>query len=123
MVGPQADRIIHSQITGCRHLRSTGTAVHTVTMTVRRPLRPRGRRWHLALQEPDRRALERAGWRTTLDYCENHTRSHDGMLVDLERRWRAEAERTDGEVIVASVSAQSAAVAWARLRAQVLVPM
>ena len=63
-----------------------------------------------------RRALERAGWRTWLDYCENHVRRPDGELVAIEPRWTAEAERVEGERMFASATAPTIADAWAKLR-------
>ncbi len=69
---------------------------------------------------PDRRELERTGWRTTLEYRENHVRGRDGSLEHLERVWRAEGERVDpdGSTHVVSASASSAAKAWSRLRTE-----
>lgn len=67
------------------------------------------------LQPADRRALERAGWRTTLDYRENHVRSLDGRLLRVDPIWVAEAERYDGDVAVATASAETADAAWAAL--------
>ncbi len=67
--------------------------------TLRSARRPRR---HGTLLEPlDRRVLERAGWRTTLDYHENHLRARDGRLLEIEPTWTAEAERYDGEFAVA----------------------
>jgi hypothetical protein len=72
------------------------------------------------LVEPDdRRALERAGWRTTLDYRENHLRARDGRLHEVAPTWTAEAERFDGEVAVASAAGSTIEEAWARLRAAI----
>jgi hypothetical protein len=67
------------------------------------------------LEPADRRTLERSGWRTTLDYRENHVRGLDGRLLDVEPVWTAEAERFDGEVSVATASASTADAAWAAL--------
>ena len=63
-------------------------------------LRSSGRpRRHGVLVEPaDRRALERAGWRTTLDYRENHVRARDGRLLEVVPTWTAEVERYDGDL-------------------------
>lgn len=73
-------------------------------------------RQHGAVLEPaTRRELERAGWRTTLDYRENHVRGLDGRLLRVEPVWTAEAERFDGDVVVASADAPSAEAAWALL--------
>lgn len=71
------------------------------------------------LEPADRRTLERAGWRTTLDYRENHVRGLDGRLLGVEPVWTAEAERFDGEVTVASASATTAEEAWALLVDQI----
>jgi hypothetical protein len=60
------------------------------------------------LQPPERRDLERAGWRTTLDYRENHVRSVDGRLLRIEPVWVAVAERYDGNISVASAEGESA---------------
>src|SRR5215217_8254950 len=76
----------------------------------------RPRRHGLLVQPDDRRALERAGWRTTLDYRENHLRARDGRLLEVAPTWTAEAERYDGEVAVASAVGATIEEAWARLR-------
>jgi hypothetical protein len=82
--------------------------------TARRPRR------HGVLVEPlDRRVLERAGWRTTLDYHENHLRARDGRLLEIEATWTAEAERFDGEFAVASAVGATADEAWAKLRSTI----
>src|SRR4029078_2290358 len=62
----------------------------------------RSRQHGAVLQPPERRDLERAGWRTTLDYRENHVRSVDGRLLRIEPVWVAVAERYDLHVSVAS---------------------
>ena len=71
------------------------------------------------MQPVERRDLERSGWRTTLDYRENHVRGLDGRLLRIEPVWIAEAERYDGEIAVASAEAETADEAWAQLRADV----
>lgn len=71
------------------------------------------------LQPADRRDLERAGWRTTLDYRENHVRSLDGRLLRVEAVWVAAAERYDGELSVAAAEGATAEEAWARLREEI----
>ena len=82
--------------------------------TLRSSRRPRR---HGVLVEPaDRRVLERAGWRTTLDYRENHVRARDGRLLEVVPTWTAEAERFDGDLVVASAAAATVEEAWARLR-------
>lgn len=75
----------------------------------------RPRRHGRVLEPADRRTLERAGWRTTLDYRENHVRGLDGRLLHVEPVWTAEAERFDGEVSVATASGPTADHAWAAL--------
>lgn len=60
--------------------------------------------------------LERAGWRTTLDYRENHIRGRDGRLLEVQPTWTAEAERYDGDLVVATASGETVEEAWARLR-------
>ena len=64
------------------------------------------------MQPEERRQLERAGWRTTLDYRENHVRSLDGRLLRVEPVWVAEAERYDGQVAMASATGSTADEAW-----------
>lgn len=85
-------------------------------------VRPTGRhprRHGVTLEPADRRALERAGWRTTLDYREDHVRGRDGRLVEVVPTWIAEAERYTGEVVFASATATTVDEAWAQLRADV----
>ncbi|MEP1124976.1 MAG: hypothetical protein ABJH68_13920 [Ilumatobacter sp.] len=66
----------------------------------------------------DRRELERRGWRTTLEYRENHRRDPSGLLVTVDAEWCAEGERTgaDGGVVAVMSSGPSPAAAWRRLR-------
>ena len=68
------------------------------------------------VQPDDRRALERAGWRTTLDYRENHIRGRDGRLLEVVPSWTAEAERFQGDLDVATAMGGSAEEAWEHLR-------
>jgi len=80
------------------------------------------------LQQADRRELERAGWRTTLEFRENNVRARDGRLLRVEEIWHAEAERdptarwgrTDGRaelgVDVIYATAASADEVWSKLR-------
>ncbi len=77
-------------------------------------LRPtqRARRHGAVLQPAERRELERAGWRTTLDYRENHVRGLDGRLLRIEPIWIAVAERYDGRVSIASAEGSTAEEAW-----------
>ncbi len=84
-----------------------------------RQAQPRPRRHGVFLEPADRRALERAGWRTTLDYRENHVRGRNGRLLEVIPAWTAEAERFDGDLAVASAVAGTADAAWALLRAEV----
>lgn len=79
----------------------------------------RARQHGAVLQPASRRDLERAGWRTTLDYRENHVRGLDGRLLRVQPVWTAEAERFDGEVVVASATGDSAESAWASLHADI----
>jgi hypothetical protein len=79
----------------------------------------RPRRHGVLVQPDDRRALERAGWRTTLDYRENHLRARDGRLLEISPTWTAEAERYDGEVAVASAVGSTIEEAWALLRSAI----
>jgi hypothetical protein len=75
-------------------------------------LRRPTRRHRSSLRQLDRRALERAGWRTTLEFKENHVRMNNGRLVEVETVWVAEAER-EGDTIIAAARSESRA--WARL--------
>jgi hypothetical protein len=80
------------------------------------------------LQQADRRELERAGWRTTLEFRENNVRARDGRLLRVEEIWHAEAERdpaarwgrADGHqelgVDVIHATAESADEVWSKLR-------
>ncbi len=89
-------------------------------MTRTRRLGARHRR-HGAALAPDRRELEAAGWRTTLDYRENHVRARDGRLRQLHVVWHAVAERdrpADDRPNVVSASASSVEMVWSRLRAK-----
>ena len=78
-------------------------------------LRPqqRARRHGAVLQPAERRELERDGWRTTLDYRENHVRGLDGRLLRVDPVWVAVAERYDDELRVATADAPTADEAWA----------
>ena len=77
------------------------------------------------LQQADRRELERAGWRTTLEFRENNVRGRDGRLLQVEEIWHAEAERDahqrpgrdpgDGTDFV-HATAESVDEVWAMLR-------
>ena len=104
----------------------------------------RPRRHGVVLEPAERRELERAGWRTTLEYRENHVRGRDGTLLEVHPAWYAEAERdparrrsaagtrrletrrqregaarTDEQgVDVISAIADSAEAVWAALRVQ-----
>ena len=78
-----------------------------------------GRRQHGAIQHVDRRQLERAGWRTTLEYRENHVRGRDGRLRQLHVEWHAVAERStlgsDRAPLVITASGSTVDKAWSRL--------
>ena len=82
----------------------------------------RQRRHGAVLQQVDRRELERAGWRTTLEFRENNVRGRDGRLLQVEEIWYAEAERDrpqrpgGGGVDVIHAIAESVDEAWATLR-------
>jgi hypothetical protein len=80
-------------------------------------LRPR--RHGECIEPVDRRALERAGWRTMMDYRENHIRGRNGRLVEVQAVWVAEAERFDGDMAVASATGRTIEEAWAALRADI----
>jgi hypothetical protein len=77
------------------------------------------RRHGVTLEPADRRALERAGWRTTLEYRENHVRGRDGRLLEVEESWTAEAERFDGAFQVVAAEGATAEEAWAVLRDEI----
>jgi hypothetical protein len=79
----------------------------------------RPRRHGLHLEPADRRALERAGWRTTLDYRENHVRGRDGRLLEVLPAWTAEAERFDGELSFAAAVGATVEEVWSQLRQDV----
>ena len=81
----------------------------------------RARRHGAVLQPAARRELERSGWRTTLEFRENHVRGLDGRLLRVEPVWVAEAERYNGNVTVAVAEAATADEAWALLLANVEV--
>jgi hypothetical protein len=68
----------------------------------------------------DRSLLERTGWRTTLDYRENHRRDLDGVLTEVEPRWRGDAERSgpNGNLIVFSAVGPTPSAVWRRLRVE-----
>lgn len=53
---------------------------------------PRPRRHGPVLGPPARRELERRGWRTTVDYVENHERALDGRLLGVRSHWVTVAE-------------------------------
>lgn len=80
----------------------------------------RARRHGEYVDQDDRRALERAGWRTFLSYRENHVRGWDGTLLGVTPVWVAEAERGDraGSATSAAleVSAGTIDEAWLSLR-------
>ncbi len=74
------------------------------------------------LQQADRRELERAGWRTTLDFRENNLRGRDGRLLQVEEIWHAEAERDPSRelqrVDFVHATAESVDEVWSKLRRQ-----
>ena len=79
-----------------------------------------GRRHRPRVAQADRRALERAGWRTLLDYREDLVRNEQGMLLGVVATWVAEAERNDGAgAVVVTVTARRPDLIWTDLRAAV----
>ena len=82
----------------------------------------RQRQHGAVLAQPDRRELERAGWRTTLEFRENNVRGRDGRLLQVEEIWHAEAERDSSErsrgVDFIHATAESVDEAWSKLRRQ-----
>ena len=80
----------------------------------------RARQHGEVVDQHDRRALERAGWRTFLAYRENHVRAWDGTLLAVTPVWVAEAERADraasARATAQQVSAGTIDEAWALLR-------
>lgn len=76
-------------------------------------------RWprrHVEVLAPDaRRQLERLGWRTTLEYRENHIRAGTGQLLEVVPVWTAEAEQFDMGVRMATASGPTQAEAWAEV--------
>jgi hypothetical protein len=89
-----------------------------MSMSIRRSTQ-RPRRHGMTLEPADRRVLERDGWRTTLDYRENHLRGRDGRLLEAVPTWTAEAERYDGQLVYLSAAGATIDEAWARLRVAV----
>jgi hypothetical protein len=83
-----------------------------MTWSTREP-RHRLSRHRPRVTHSDRRALERAGWRTLLEYREDHVRDADGMLVGVAPMWVAEAERAN---VVVAASARHIEQVWAELR-------
>jgi len=83
---------------------------------------PRARQHGEVVEQADRRALERAGWRTFLSYRENHVRGWDGTLLAVTPVWVAEAERAERAASARSVALQVSGTtideAWALLRAR-----
>lgn len=117
----------HRQVTRLRVLLPTANCLHDgVMFTTAAPERS-GPAWASGstrvlrgLRSADRRRLERAGWRTTLDFRENHRRGEGGRLVQVETSWLAEAERIgeDG-VDVVCASSRNESRAWAKVLAAV----
>ncbi len=105
-------------LSGLTFHRATRSQWSTMSSTLHRS-NPRARRHGAVLQPSARRDLERAGWRTTLEFRENHVRGLDGRLLRVEPVWIAEAEWFDGEIAVATAEGSTADEAWARLQADV----
>ena len=79
------------------------------------------RRRGAVLRSADRGRLERAGWRTTLDFRENHVRSDCGRLLRVQSMWVAEAELVaETGVDGVCASARSESRAWAKVVAVAL---
>ncbi len=81
----------------------------------------RQRQHGAVLQQPDRRELERSGWRTTLDFRENNVRGRDGRLLQVEEIWHAEAERDpsgarERGIDFVHATGDSVDEVWAKLR-------
>ena len=103
-----------------------------VAMVRTRSPRVRRHRQHgVVLEQQDRRELERDGWRTTLEYQENHVRARNGQLLEVQELWHAEAERDpsaarrrlpDREpgrgIDVISATAASVDAVWKKLRVE-----
>jgi predicted acylesterase/phospholipase RssA len=87
-------------------------------MSTTAPLHRR-RRHGAHLEQSDRRALERAGWRTLLTYRENHVRAWDGTLLAVTPVWVAEAERAGRPSAVVQAQAPSIDEVWRALRVAV----
>jgi hypothetical protein len=83
--------------------------------TATRRTQQRARQHGAGLEPVERRTLERSGWRTMLDYRENHVRGLDGRLLRVEPVWVAEAERYDGQLAFASASGVTPSEAWMAL--------
>ena len=92
--------------------------------SVASPANRRRRRHHRAIEHSDRRLLERDGWRTLLDYRENHVRDRDGTLLAVVPQWTGEAELDLAagaparrlSTLVATVTAATQDAVWAQLR-------
>ncbi|NND74985.1 MAG: hypothetical protein HKN44_08265 [Ilumatobacter sp.] len=84
------------------------------------PGRPVGRslrrRHRASLRQLDRDLLERSGWRTTLDFRENHVRSESGELLEIESVWVAEAEHVGSHGVIGAHGRSESRV-WAELAA------
>ena len=105
--------------------------VHSDHMqTVSHPANRRRRRHRgaaaTAIAHSDRRALELAGWRTLLEYRENHVRDQDGTLLAVVPQWTGEIERDNpgaphsarairSSAQVLTVTADDQAAVWAHL--------
>jgi hypothetical protein len=104
---------------------NTGLVARALPTSRQRALRQR--QHGAVLQQHDRRELERAGWRTTLEFRENNTRGRDGRLLQVEEIWHAEAERDPGwrgeragtqGVDFIHATAESVDEVWSKLRRQ-----
>jgi hypothetical protein len=123
-------QVVHSELTRFRVFLPTDQITQDGGMPRRTPSIRRHRRHGAVLRHVDRRDLELDGWRTTLEYRENHRRGRDGRLLEVREMWHAEAERWAGSdrrlvdpvggdrrrVEVIAATADSVEAAWARLR-------
>ncbi len=96
--------------------RSTSRLVHHVGMSLSLRTPARRPRRHGEVLAPDaRRSLERMGWRTTLEFREDHVRATNGQLIRVAEHWTAEAERYEPSITVATATADDPAQAWTAL--------
>lgn len=80
-----------------------------------------GRQHGPVIGPPARRHLEREGWRTSIEFCEQHHRSLSGQLLRIDEIWTAQAERFDGSVARAVAQGHDPDAAWDALAERVRV--